>query len=108
MEIFAKIESHALLKNGIIPVIGSVSECKRYKWDGSCESQIRIEFVFDKKNSSDIFLFENNTLVFHSISINTDTFITELYKELLEIEIIAPNQFIDKITEGYVLNELCF
>ena len=108
MKIYAKTGSDALLINGIIPEIGQTSENKRYKKDGTCELQIRVVFHFGNNDPSDVFLFENDNLVFHSISTHRGTFITNTYQELIRLNEVSPEALISVITETFTLNQLGF
>lgn len=98
---------HCLLQDGQPKLIGQTYNAKRILSD-RIEIQMVVKFHYGNKGINDLFVFENEMLVFHSISPVTEAFMTDLYKDLLKNEIISPGQIIDGVTEMYTLKKMGF
>lgn len=104
----ARSGNHALLKDGTVQVIGYLSDRKRYTSGGGCIIPREVFFHFgDPLMHSDSFFFENGTLVYQAVGINTPEYITDVYA-MLAMKETTPEEFIEKVLEAYVFKELGF
>ncbi len=106
--IYAVTNTHYLLDNSRPKLIGKTYHGKRYLSDGSVSLQDVVEFNFGDFRIADLFFFENDQLIFHSISLYTEAFITNYYNELLEQKKISPQSLISLVTQKYTLHEMGF
>ena len=104
--LYTKTKDYRLLDQGSLKLIGEVYHAKRMKKDGSIEIQKVVKFHYGNKNINDMFFFEDNRIVFHSISLHTEAFLTDRYDELLQGEIMSPARFIGEITELYTQKKM--
>lgn len=105
--LFAKTKSHCLLQDGAPKLIGEAFHAKRYLVDNTIELQEVVNFHYGNKNIRDTFIFENNRLVYHSCSLYTESFLTDLYGVIIQKE-VSPEALISIITETWVIRMMGF
>ena len=106
--IYAIAGNHILLADGKPKLIGKAYQGKRYLSDGSLAFQDVVEFNFGNRNITDLFFYENDLLIFHSISLYTEAFIINYYNESLEQKKTSPQSLISLVTQKYTLHEMGF
>lgn len=106
--LYATADNHTLLDNGKAKLIGRVYNSKRYLPDGSVSLLEAVEFNFGDPRISDLFYFENDQIISHSISLYTEAYLTDRYSELLLVKEIAPERFISEITGLYTFKAMGF
>ena len=106
--IYAIADNHYLLQDNKPKLIGRTYNSKRYLPSDSICLQVVVEFHFGDSKISDLFFFENDLLVFHSISLFTESFITDCYIDVLEAKKTSPEALISLITQKYTLKKLGF
>lgn len=106
--LYATAENHTLLYNGKAKLIGQTYNAKQYLSDGSVSLLQVVEFNYGDPKIRDLFFFENDQIVFHSISLHTEAYLTDRYSEMLQVGKVAPEQFISKITGLYTFKRLGF
>lgn len=106
MDIYARTYTHILLKDGIVPQIGYTTASKSYKKDGTCEPQLKLVFDLENNGHEDVFVFEDEKLVFNAISLHTGAYMTDTYQELIERENVSIKSFIEEIREKFVLTAM--
>ncbi|MBP7808633.1 MAG: hypothetical protein KA163_05035 [Bacteroidia bacterium] len=105
MLIKAICDNHAVLVDGKIQVIGSMKDKKRFAENGSI---VQTEIVFDFGTQyKDSFFFENQELVYMSVSMEAPEYLTAVYSKCTQ-ERLKPLEFIEKVKESYVFKSLGF
>jgi hypothetical protein len=107
MDIKAISGNHALLQNNEVPIVGYLTDRKRYTKQGGCIVPRVVCFNYGTEYS-DLFFFENMTLVYQAISIQTPEYLTEVYAAAAKKKGITPEEFVDMVLEVYVIKELGF
>lgn len=105
IEIRATSGIHSLLKDNTVPVIGYITDKKRYTKDRGCIVPREVCFHYGTEYS-DFFYFENMTLVYQAISIETPEYITDVYAECAQKKNTSPSEFIERVVEKYVFTEM--
>ncbi|MGQ0828928.1 MAG: hypothetical protein ACT4ON_11115 [Bacteroidota bacterium] len=112
-ELFVPIEiraisgNHYLLKNNNVPIIGYISDKKRYTKRGGCIVPREVCFHYGTKHS-DFFYFENMNLEFMAVTIKTPEYLTDVYLKCAQTKNITPEQFISKVVDVYVNTQMGF
>lgn len=112
-ELFVPIEIkaisgiHILLKNNAIATIGYFTDKKRFTKGEGCIIPTEVCFHFGTRNK-DFFYFENMTLVYQAFTIKTPEYITDVYSECAKMKNITHDEFIKKVVNKYVMNEMGF
>jgi hypothetical protein len=104
--IYAVTSNHCLLDNSVPKLIGRTYPSKRYLSDYSVILQQVVEFDYGNKKISDIFFFENNRLTYSSISLNTEAFLLDCYRELQGDKKTSPGDLISTIVEKYTITKM--
>lgn len=105
MLIKAICDNHALLVDGNVQIIGSVKDKKRYT-GGGCILPTEIVLHYGTP-FKDRFYFENDELVYMSVTMETPEYLTKTYSECAR-EKVTPSQFVDTIKQVYVFKSLGF
>lgn len=105
IEISATIGNHSLLIDNKVPVIGYITDKKRYTKEGGCIVPREVCFHYGTEHQ-DFFYFINGSLEFQSVTIATPEYITNVYSECAMMKEIGPQEFIEKVLETYVLTEM--
>ncbi len=106
--IYAIADNHYLLQDNKPKVIGRTYHSKRYlPGDYICLQDV-VEFHFGDSRISDLFFFEDGLLKFHSISLYTESFITDCYIDVIESKKTSPEALISLIAEKYTLKQMGF
>lgn len=92
---------HILLDQGKAKLIGQAYNAKRYLPDGTQVLQEVVRFHFGDERINDLFIWEEDRLAFHSISLYTASFIFSAYADLLREKKINPEHFIAVLTDVY-------
>ena len=100
--IYAVINKHCLLDNSLPKLIGRTYHSKCNLRDGSVALQDVVEFNYGDK-IPDLFFFEDDLLVYSSISLNTEAFMLDCYQELIKDKKCSSMDYISLITEKYTL-----
>ncbi len=104
--IYAVAGNHCLLQNNKPKLIGRTYHSKSYLSDDSLILQDVVEFHYGNKNITDLFFFEDNLLVYSSISLHTEAFMLDCYKELTKDKKVSPMAFISIVNERYILTKM--
>lgn len=107
IEIKATSGIHSLLKDNKVPIIGYITDKKRYTKEGGCIVPIEVCFHYGTEYS-DFFYFENMTLVYQAVTIKTPEYLTDIYSICSKKKNISPSEFIEKVVEAFVLTEMGF
>jgi hypothetical protein len=109
VDIFAISGANSLLEGGKIPLIGYYVGRLRYLQNGNCCVPIEVCFHFGREKK-DLFFFENQRMVFQSVTVNTIEwqYMGEIYSKCAQIKEISPQVFIDNVVCAYVVKELGF
>lgn len=107
MNIYAKSGNHALLYEGEIELIGSITEIKRFDKTSEFINVKKVELHYGAKYI-DVFYFENDNLVYWDISYKSFDYINELYHNLIKIESNSIDLFLEKLLSKYVFTEMGF
>jgi hypothetical protein len=103
--IYAVTNNHCLLDNSVPKLIGRTYPSKRYLSDNSVVLQQVVEFNYGG-DTPDLFLFENNLLVYSSISLNTEAFLLDCYRELQKNKKTSLGGLISAIVEKYTITKM--
>jgi hypothetical protein len=98
--------NHALLKDNEVPVIGYITDRKRFTPSGYCAFPRMVCLHYGTEHP-DFFYFENMELVFMSVSIKTPEYITDIYSECAR-QSVSSDEFIERVVCAYVVKELGF
>jgi hypothetical protein len=99
--------NHALLKNNKVPIIGYITDRKRFSFGGGCIIPREVCFHYGTQHP-DFFYFENMELVYMAVSIKTPEYLTDVYSKCARKKKITPDEFIKRIVEIYVLTKMGF
>lgn len=106
--IYAIADNHILLDDGKPKLIGKTYHSKRYlPCDSICLQDV-VEFNYGDSRISDIFFFEDGILTYHSISLYTESFISDCYVNVLDTKKTSPEALIKLITQKYTLKQMGF
>lgn len=95
-----------LLKDNKVPIIGFITDRKRFTPGGGCCIPREVCFHYGTEHP-DFFYFENMVLVFMSVSIKTPEYLTDIYSECAR-EGVSPDEFIERVVGAYVMTEMGF
>lgn len=98
--------NHVLLKNKQVPVIGYITDKKRYN-KGGCVVPREVCFHYGTMHP-DFFYFEDYTLTYMAVSIKTPLYLTDVYVECIRKKEITIEQFVEKVVTVFVLSEMGF
>lgn len=104
-KIIANIDGHSLIKNGKVMEIGYIVNGKRYTSAGGYIAPFKVVFHFGSENR-DLFYFENSNLVYSDISLETPTYLKELYAKLSQEGEMTFINFISKVVREYAFKEM--
>jgi hypothetical protein len=107
-KLYAKSGSHILIDNNAPVIIGKAYQTKRYMFDETIVFQEVVEFNYGNSSVSDSFFFEDNQLVYYSISLLSEPFVLNCYRELLKAAKVSPEVLISFVTEKYTLKQMGF
>lgn len=106
MKLYAQTNTHVLIDNNAIKEIGYTTKKLKLLPDGSLTEQKVVCFHFGTKQL-DYFLFSNNGPTSQAISFGRPEYIMNIYQQSYLLG-LSPSEFIDMVTEFYVLKELGF
>lgn len=104
IEIKAITGKPALSKNSKAPVIGYITDKRRFTRGGGCIVPREVCFHFGTEHS-DFFYFENMTMVYQVVSIKTPEYITDVYSECARKKNISLDDFLEKVLGAYVTKD---
>jgi hypothetical protein len=103
--IYAVTNNHCLLDNSVPKLIGRTYPSKRYLSDDSVILQQVVEFNYGGV-TPDLFIFVDDLLAYTSISLNTEAFLLDCYRELQVNKKMSPGGLISTIVEKYTLTKM--
>lgn len=108
-KIYAKTESMAVLRDGQIPVIGTISEFgKRFLSDGTSQRITLVELDYENNGCKDSFYFENGILVYFNFTQIRRKYIADVYQVFAKQNSVKQQFFLDAVVMAYVIKTLGF
>jgi len=107
IDIKAVSGNYALLHNNEVPIIGHLTDRKRYTKRGGCIVPRVVCFHYGTEYS-DYFYFEDMSIAYQAISIKTPEYLNDVYAEAVKKKLLRPEEFVDMVVEVYVLKEMGF